>query len=175
LVRRARPNLQVLVALAILLAAAAVSLTYTRPPTLVPIHAALQTLPLRIGEWEGREEAMDQAQLDAVLASDYALMTFAQPSDPIPVQLWIAYYDSQVQGASVHSPQACLPGGGWRIESMEDHTVPSVLADGSLTEVQLDEIERRCRTAIDEAVAFADESPLPELAELYDHVYVDER
>jgi exosortase D (VPLPA-CTERM-specific) len=131
LFRRARPNAQVLVAVGILLAAAAVSLTYSRPPTLVPIHAALQTLPLRIGDWEGREEAMDQAQLDELLASDYALMTFVRPPDPIPVQIWIAYYDSQVQGASVHSPQACLPGGGWRIESMADHTVQNVSADGA--------------------------------------------
>jgi EpsI family protein len=36
-----------------------------------------------------------------------------------------------VKGASVHSPQACLPGGGWQIESFTQREVPNVLPDGS--------------------------------------------
>lgn len=131
LFRRGRPNLQIKVAVALLLVATLVSLAYTRPPTLIPVHASLQTFPLRVGDWEGREESIDSLQLEATQVSDYALMTYGRAPEYLPVGLWIAYYDSQVQGASVHSPQSCLPGGGWRIESMAPHVVPGVLSDGS--------------------------------------------
>ena len=44
--------------------------------------------------------------------------------------------------------------------------------DGLLAE-DLDEIDARSRAALDGAVAFAENSPLPELDELYRHVYVE--
>lgn len=31
-----------------------------------------------------------------------------------PVSLWIAYYENQKSGASMHSPLTCLSGGGWK-------------------------------------------------------------
>jgi pyruvate dehydrogenase E1 component alpha subunit len=48
-----------------------------------------------------------------------------------------------------------------------------VLAAGSLDERQLDEVDARSRAAVDAAVAFAEESPVPAPEELYTHVYVD--
>jgi acetoin:2,6-dichlorophenolindophenol oxidoreductase subunit alpha len=48
-----------------------------------------------------------------------------------------------------------------------------VVQDGLLDEVELDEIDARSREALDQAVAFAEASPLPEPEELYTHVYVD--
>ncbi len=130
LLRYARPNPQILTAIVILIVAAIASLTVTRPPTLIPVHASLQRFPLRIGEWVGREGSLDQEMLDAVKATDYALSAYIRPSDPVPVQVWIAYYEAQGQGAGVHSPQSCLPGGGWRIESLQEYEVPQVRADG---------------------------------------------
>jgi pyruvate dehydrogenase E1 component alpha subunit len=47
-----------------------------------------------------------------------------------------------------------------------------VEGDGLLAAEELDGIDARSRAAIDEAVAFAEESPLPEPEELYTHVYV---
>ncbi|MCB1597810.1 MAG: EpsI family protein, partial [Gammaproteobacteria bacterium] len=49
--------------------------------------------------------------------------------------MWIAYYDTQVQGVSAHSPRACLPGGGWQIETIGEHEVPNVHPDGSAQRV----------------------------------------
>ncbi len=40
----------------------------------------------------------------------------------LPLNLYIAWYDSQQGGRSAHSPRSCLPAGGWQIESFE--TVP---------------------------------------------------
>ena len=43
---------------------------------------------------------------------------------------------------------------------------------GLLTSSELDEIDARSRAMLDEAVSFAESSPLPELGDLYTHVYV---
>jgi exosortase D (VPLPA-CTERM-specific) len=126
LVARARPNRPTLVTAAALAVAALASLVVTRPPTLVPERQSLATFPLRIGEWQGREDAVEQVYLDVLQTSDELMANFKRPGDPAPVNLWIAYYDSQVKGVSVHSPQACLPGGGWQIESFGIHTIKDV-------------------------------------------------
>ena len=36
-----------------------------------------------------------------------------------PVELYVAWYDSQRAGRSAHSPRTCLPGGGWQIVEFE--------------------------------------------------------
>ena len=43
-----------------------------------------------------------------------------------PVNLYVAWYDSQQAGRSVHSPRTCLPGGGWQIKSFDQVEVPGV-------------------------------------------------
>lgn len=48
-----------------------------------------------------------------------------------------------------------------------------VLSRALLTDDEIVQIEKRVLTLIDEAVQFAEDSPLPEPAELYRHVYVD--
>jgi EpsI family protein len=35
------------------------------------------------------------------------------------VSLWIAYYENQQSGQSVHSPLSCIPGSGWKVEQRE--------------------------------------------------------
>ena len=102
---------------------------------LIPVHAPLQTIPMHIGDWEGRDTAVDARSLEMLALSDYASSIYVRPQEGIPVGLWIAYYESQVQGASVHSPRGCLPGGGWQVESLDEYTVPKVRADGSSLQV----------------------------------------
>jgi exosortase D (VPLPA-CTERM-specific) len=135
-----RPNVTLLAGVGVLVAAAVLSQTLSRPPTLLPERARLSTFPMRIGEYEGREGFIDKIYLDQLRTSDYLTAGFSRPADPIPVELWIAYYDSQVKGASVHSPQACLPGGGWRIESFTEKEVPDYFPDGSSIRVNRVEI-----------------------------------
>ena len=49
----------------------------------------------------------------------------------------------------------------------------AVLPLGDITAEELDQIDMEAETLMDEAVKFADESPLPEPVELYDDVYVE--
>src|SRR5262249_20759490 len=49
---------------------------------------------------------------------DYLLADYRNGSGAI-ANLYVAYYETQVAGRSVHSPRTCLPGGGWEIERLE--------------------------------------------------------
>jgi EpsI family protein len=130
LASRLRPNRQLVTATAVIAVAALLSLTVSRPAPLAPERQSLSTFPLSFGEWQGRDQAMESIYTDALQVSDYLLAEFSMPEQPAPIGVWIAWYDSQVQGASVHSPQACLPGGGWQIEKFETVEIPGAMADG---------------------------------------------
>jgi EpsI family protein len=58
--------------------------------------------------------------------TDYVVASYARPGDAQVVELYVAYYESQRKGASVHSPRACLPGGGWEIVDFDQHLVPDI-------------------------------------------------
>ena len=49
-----------------------------------------------------------------------------------PVDLFIAYYDRQTEGAGIHSPEVCIPGGGWEVSNWERTALPVERADGSV-------------------------------------------
>jgi len=140
LVQKLRPTRPILLATALLVVGAAASLTVTRPPLVVPERASLATLPLSFSDWTGRDEPVEQVVLDELKTSDYLMAHFVRATDPAPVGLWIAYYDNQTQGVAVHSPQACLPGGGWRINQLAEHEIKGVGPDGGSLRVNRVEI-----------------------------------
>ena len=51
-------------------------------------------------------------------ADDYLSATFAKPGHGATVELFSAWYQDQSSGG-VHSPEICLPGGGWEIAWLE--------------------------------------------------------
>ena len=85
--------------------------------------------PNRIGEWRGRPDRLEQIYLDALKLDDYLLETYTNP-EGAPVNLYVAYYESQEAGSAAHSPKTCIPGGGWEIKVLEEYEVPGVLAGG---------------------------------------------
>ena len=97
---------------------------------LVPERASLASFPLVISGWTGTEGVLSEEELQELKLSDYLLMNYRRPGEPAPIELYVAWYDSQRKGASVHSPRACIPGGGWRIESLEQVEIPGALPDG---------------------------------------------
>jgi exosortase D (VPLPA-CTERM-specific) len=100
------------------LTAAATLLTFTIPERveMPPARASFADFPLALGDWQGRRAPLDQVYLDALKLDDYLLADFHRVGDP-PVNVWVAYYDSQRKGQSTHSPKTCLPGGGWEFAS----------------------------------------------------------
>ncbi|HVL66391.1 MAG TPA: EpsI family protein [Vicinamibacterales bacterium] len=75
---------------------------------------SLATLPHVLDDWRGREAAPLRGDVVAQLGvDDYIHRTYVAPERP-PVSLYAGYYESQRQGDTIHSPQNCLPGAGWR-------------------------------------------------------------
>lgn len=81
----------------------------------VPERVKLNFLPLIKGGWVGREESLDYEIINELDVTDYLIANYTHKDGGLPVNFYIAYYESQRKGASVHSPRACIPGGGWRM------------------------------------------------------------
>ncbi len=93
-----------------------------REERLVPRQSFVD-FPLQLGVWEGMAQPLEQIYIDALRFEDYLLADFRQKNDPHPpINLYVAYYQSQRSGESIHSPQSCIPGDGWLITSVK--TIP---------------------------------------------------
>jgi exosortase D (VPLPA-CTERM-specific) len=83
-----------------------------------PTRDTLVDFPTRLGAWNGQRDSMQRVYQDALQVDDYLTANY-RDSDGKPVNIYVAWYNSQRSGRSVHSPRACLPGGGWIIRSFE--------------------------------------------------------
>ncbi len=102
-----------------LLVAASVVVTATGIRSEIsPTHTSLVAFPMNLAEWRGHNVPLEQDVLRQLRLDDYFNANFVRPSDGEVVNLYIAYYDSQRKGASVHSPRSCIPGGGWEIDTL---------------------------------------------------------
>jgi EpsI family protein len=79
----------------------------------IPIRHPLSELPLEIGGWRGRVEPELPPEILAILrVDDYTVRTYWSSRGEF-AHLYVGYYGTQRQGASIHSPLNCLPGAGW--------------------------------------------------------------
>jgi len=54
---------------------------------------------------------------------DYVLADYKDDANSM-VGFYVAYYASQRKGVSPHSPQVCIPGGGWVISKLDRVLIP---------------------------------------------------
>jgi exosortase D (VPLPA-CTERM-specific) len=85
---------------------------------IVPERELFSQFPLIKSNWVGQESSLEERVLNKLLLSDYILADYHRTGDPLPVNLYVAYYGSQRTGAAIHSPRSCIPGGGWQITSL---------------------------------------------------------
>src|SRR5262249_52379176 len=87
---------------------------FTMPerPEVLPKRAEFVSFPSKFGDWVGTRNTLESIYLDALRLDDYLLADYRDPVG-VPVNFYVAYYQSQRNGMSVHSPRRCLPGGGW--------------------------------------------------------------
>ncbi len=106
------------------LAALATALTFVMPERteLRPARLGFAEFPLRLGDWQGVRSPLDPVYREQLKLDDYLLVDYHGAADD-PVNVWIAYYDSQRKGQSTHSPRTCLPGGGWEFTSLETRSL----------------------------------------------------
>jgi len=78
----------------------------------VPAKQSFSHFPLQLGVWRGQRETMEQRFIDTLDLSDYAIVNYRSQRGQA-INFYVAYYESQRKGESIHSPATCLPGSGW--------------------------------------------------------------
>jgi exosortase D (VPLPA-CTERM-specific) len=111
------------VSLALLVVVAAALLAVPDRAESIPPRASFARYPDAIATWRGQREVIESVYLDELKLDDYYFANFTRPGEP-PINFYVAWYDSQRSGRSAHSPRSCVPGGGWRIESLTQQTLP---------------------------------------------------
>lgn len=79
--------------------------------------------PSRLDEWSSTTRKLEP-DIEAVLAADdYLNATYRSAGQPSPVNMFVAFYLKQTEGQGIHSPEVCLPAGGWEIFSLDPYEV----------------------------------------------------
>ena len=107
---------------AALIVAAGIYASGASAPERLPSRETLATTPVSLQAWQGLDVALDDDVLAQLGVDDYINRRYIAEDAP-PVALYVGYYASQRQGDTIHSPQNCLPGAGWRPVSAERTTV----------------------------------------------------
>jgi EpsI family protein len=93
---------------------------------IVPQRQPFALFPMEFNDWRGTPQTLDRDSLNALGLSDYLLADFTlnDAGADGPLNLYVAYYASQRAGIHAHSPQLCIPGGGWNIISQSIIDMP---------------------------------------------------
>jgi len=106
------------IATAVVAVGAGIEIMTPERPEVSPARTEFADFPMHMSGWAGHRSALEPTVLDALRLDDYILADY-QGDDGTPVNLYVAFYQSQRNGLSVHSPRRCIPGGGWNITSFE--------------------------------------------------------
>ncbi|MFK7751198.1 MAG: VPLPA-CTERM-specific exosortase XrtD [Sedimentitalea sp.] len=120
-------NIRASVALAmggiLTLAVSSAWLWYGNPETQKVDRDPFALFPTNVGEWSGSTHRLS-ADVERVLgATDYLNASYTQAGQGGYVNMFVAFYDKQTEGSGIHSPEVCLPVGGWEVFSLEPHMV----------------------------------------------------
>jgi len=84
---------------------------------IIPFHKSLSSFSTVIGKWTGSPAPLSKEVTDLLRATDILNMNYVGKSAMDSINVFIAYYDSQRNERTFHSPSVCLPGGGWTISN----------------------------------------------------------
>ena len=93
-----------------------------------PIKQPLSRFPIEIGDWKfARKSFFSAPVIDMLGVNDYISYDYAEANGRV-LNLYISYFTAVGVIGAYHSPQNCLPGGGWNIVSVEDILLTKVPA-----------------------------------------------
>ncbi len=82
----------------------------------------LEQLPREVAGWESEE--LEASEVTArILAADRMLHRRYWRADGAAVSLFVAYFADQQVNSQIHSPRNCIPGGGWKVDTLERCTL----------------------------------------------------
>jgi EpsI family protein len=100
---------------------------YARDLAATRTHATSQpdflALPRSFDGWQSEDYPLDE-DVAEVLAADETLNRRYYRSDGSEVWFFVAYFAEQEVNSQIHSPRHCLPGSGWKIDSITPESVP---------------------------------------------------
>jgi len=106
-----------------------------RPERIIVDREPFVLFPRTIEGWNGLTSQLDPA-VEAVLgADDYVDATYQSSAEDTYVNLFVAYYRDQTAGSGIHSPEICLPVGGWEVFSLEPYIIDLPTTDYGQFEV----------------------------------------
>jgi EpsI family protein len=102
------------IAVIVLLLVTGAFLHQRKQPEKVPAHLALADFPRDFGNWRGQLIPIT-SDVREVLGDGDFLNVYYRPNPPEqpPVDFFLAYFQTQRTGSTIHSPKNCLPGSGW--------------------------------------------------------------
>ena len=90
-----------------------------------------EAIPAEMTGAQGTDIRLSDAEVRVAGVTHYLMRSY-EPRDStsgaLPFSVYVGYYDSQLQGKSIHSPKNCLPGAGW--EALASTTVEIETDDG---------------------------------------------
>ena len=113
-----------LLALSGLLIAGVVIVHGSVPETPQLSRAPLAQLPAAIGQWQlTGNVVIDDESLKVLKADDYVSRLYESGTNAVDV--FVAYYATQRQGDTMHSPLNCLPASGWQPMTTDRVQIPT--------------------------------------------------
>ena len=109
-----------LITAAVLTVVTTAAFVFVPPPARVEVvRDSFALFPTEIAGWTGYTQALEP-EVEAVLgATDYVNITYSNPDEAGVVNIFAAWYVKQTEGSGIHSPQVCLPVGGWEVFSID--------------------------------------------------------
>jgi len=95
----------------------------------IPMKKPFSSFPLQVSGWKGIRLSLDGEMLKEMNMNDYSLIDYKDQAGR-QVNFYVAYYDNQQGGTSVHTPDTCLPGSGWIFRDSGKTMLP-ISADGT--------------------------------------------
>lgn len=84
---------------------------------------SFQFYPHNFGNWSGVSTRLNPEVEKVLGATDYLNSTFTSPGQSAAVNMFVAFYETQTEGEGIHSPEVCLPVGGWEVFSLESYAI----------------------------------------------------
>ncbi|MBU4415146.1 MAG: VPLPA-CTERM-specific exosortase XrtD [Proteobacteria bacterium] len=100
----------------------------------IPIKKSFEYFPVNVGQWSGVQQSMEQKIIDTLDLDDYIIIDY-KDSLGRSINFYVAYYESQRKGESIHSPETCLPGSGWIFNQAGAATIPLSANDDGFMKV----------------------------------------
>jgi exosortase D (VPLPA-CTERM-specific) len=85
-----------------------------RAPSVIE-RQTFTTFPLTIEGWHGTQYKLDPLTEKVLGADEYLSANYVAPDNSGQVNLFVSFYFSTTDGSGIHSPQTCIPGGGWEV------------------------------------------------------------